>query len=334
MATPSNIPAESFEVYGVALALVAQAFVSKKPNLIRDAENLFQQLQQTKVTGLGNSMTAYTISETREKDFALERGLCALLVGEVDDCRSWLGLDSENSPFRDPSIFNFVLEHSKDDIENDNLPGLCKLLETWLMEVVFPRFRETQDITFRLGDYYDDPTVLRYLEMLQGVGGSPLAAAAAIAKIGAEATAVLDGVKSSALQALQKVFPLGHSEGSMKINVEYDRGNLGNDELVGRSQDSMSSDVHDSSVNALGDPDHVEVHEQSMITEKIKDLSVKIMCGGVVVGLLTLLGLKFFPVRRNGSTIPSKDVGSAMASDVINVGMSCSSFIYKFFFLK
>lgn len=324
MATPSNIPAESFEVYGVALALVAQAFVNKKPNLIRDADNLFQQLQQTKVTGLENSMPAYNIRETREKDFALERGLCALLVGEVDDCRSWLGLDSENSPYKDPSIFNFVLEHSKDDHENDNLPGLCKLLETWLLEVVFPRFRETQDITFRLGDYYDDPTVLRYLEMLEGVGSSPLAAAAAIAKIGAEATAVLDGVKSSALQALQKVFP---SEGSMKIDDEYDRGNLENYELAGRSLDSLNSDVHDSSANAQGDPGHVEVHEQLIITEKVKNLSVKIMCGGVAVGLLTLLGLKFFPVRRNGSTIPSKDFGSTMASNVINAGMSCYSFI-------
>lgn len=319
-ATPSNIPAESFEVYGVALALVAQAFVGKKPNLIRDADNLFQQLQQTKVTGLGNSMTAYTVRETREIDFALERGLCALLVGEVDECRSWLGLDSENSPYRDPSIFNFILEHSKDDHENDNLPGLCKLLETWLMEVVFPRFRDTLDITFRLGDYYDDPTVLRYLEILEGVGGSPLAAAAAIAKIGAEATAVLDGVKFSALQALQKVFPLGHSEGSMKVDDEYEIGNLGNSELAGKSEDSLKSGIHDTSVNTLGDPSHVEVHEQEMITEKIKDISVKIMCGGVAVGLLTLLGLKFFPFRRIGSTILSKDVGSAVASDVINVG--------------
>lgn len=304
--------------------------MNKKPNLIRDADNLFQQLQQTKVTGLGNSMSIYTVRETREKDIALERGLCALLVGEVDDCRSWLGLDSENSPYRDPSIFNFVLEHSSDDHENDNLPGLCKLLETWLMEVVFPRFRETQDITFRLGDYYDDPTVLRYLE---GVGGSPLAAAAAIAKIGAEATAVLDSVKSNALQALQKVFPLGHSEGSMKIDDDYDRGNLGNYELAGRSQDSLNSDVHDSSVNSQGDPDHVEVHDQSIIIEKIKDLSVKIMCGGVAVGLLTLLGLKFFPVR-SGSSIPRIDVGSAMSSDVINVGMSCYSFIWTLFFVK
>ncbi|KAL0325802.1 UNVERIFIED_CONTAM: protein ACCUMULATION AND REPLICATION OF CHLOROPLASTS 6, chloroplastic [Sesamum radiatum] len=219
-ATPSNIPAESFEVYGVALALVSQAFLSKKPHLIQDADNLFQQLQQTKITAIGSSSSAYSVRENREIDFALERGLCSLLVGEVDECRAWLGLDKEDSPYRDPSIINFVIEHSTGNQEDDLLPGLCKLLETWLMEVVFPRFRETQDVRFKLGDYYDDPTVLRYLERLGGAGRSPLAAAAAIARIGAEATAVLDNVKASAIQALQKVFPLRSGEKNVRLYEE------------------------------------------------------------------------------------------------------------------
>uniref|UniRef100_A0A7N0V436 ARC6 IMS domain-containing protein n=1 Tax=Kalanchoe fedtschenkoi TaxID=63787 RepID=A0A7N0V436_KALFE len=215
VATPSNIPAESFEVYGVALALVAQAFIGKKPHLIKDADNLFQQLQQTKVTAVGNSISVYTPTQTREVDFALERGLCSLLVGELDECRSWLGLDNVTSPYRDPSIVEFVLENSKEDADDDQLPGLCKLLEAWLMEVVFPRFRDTNDLRFKLGDYYDDPTVLKYLERLEGVGGSPLAAAAAIVKIGAEATAVLDSVKASALEALRKVFPPSQGKESL-----------------------------------------------------------------------------------------------------------------------
>uniref|UniRef100_A0A5B7B7U1 Uncharacterized protein n=1 Tax=Davidia involucrata TaxID=16924 RepID=A0A5B7B7U1_DAVIN len=320
-ATPSNIPAESFEVYGVALALVAQAFVGKKPHLIQDADNLFQQLQQTKVTALGNSVSGYTAKENREIDFALERGLCSLLVGELDDCRSWLGLDSDSSPYRDPSIVSFVMENSKDDKDNDLLPGLCKLLETWLMEVVFPRFRDTKDIKFKLGDYYDDPTVLRYLERLEGVGGSPLAAAAAIVRIGAEATAVLDSVKVSALQALQKVFPLGHMEGSVRHQEDGDMNNsviaLDNEE-TGREHDQIvSANILDSPEKNSSD----DIHEQEMITDKIKDVSVKIMCAGVVVGLMTLVGLKYLPFR-NGSSILRKDVGSAMASDVIEVGSS------------
>lgn len=314
-ATPSNIPAESFEVYGVALALVSEAFINQKPHLIQDADNLFQQLQQTKITAVGVPSSVYSVRENREIDFALERGLCSLLVGEVDECRTWLGLENEASPYRDPSIVNFVVEHSKDDNENDVLPGLCKLLETWLMEVVFPKFRETQDVRFKLGDYYDDPTVLRYLERLEGVGRSPLAAAAAIVKIGAGATAVLDNVKVSAIQALQKVFPLGSGE---KTAGRYGEKQISNYDLADATQETGVDQDDSHTVGATGSSS-ADMEQLENITDKIKDTAVKIMCAGAAVGLLTLLGLKLFPYRSNSSN-PRKDVGSAMASDVINVG--------------
>ncbi|CAN4122934.1 unnamed protein product [Withania somnifera] len=319
VATPSNIPAESFEVYGVALALVAQAFVGKKPHLIQDADNLFQQLQQTKVTAYGSSVSVYTVRENREIDFALERGLCSLLVGEVDGCRSWLGLDNEDSPYRDPSIVTFVAQHSKDDNENGLLPGLCKLLETWLMEVVFPRFRETEDITFKLGDYYDDPTVLRYLERLESGGASPLAAAAAIARIGAEATAVLDSVKASAIQALQKVFPAGDGEGSVRRHGDNEMNQF---DITKPFGDLGMLHNQNNFITTFEDPDRksYDYQEQNVITEKIKDASVKIMCSGVAVGLLTLIGLKLS--SRQGSSVQHSATGSAIASDVVNVGVS------------
>lgn len=318
-ATPSNIPAESFEVYGVALALVSQAFINKKPHLVQDADNLFQQLQQTKITAVGSSSSAYSVRENCEIDFALERGLCSLLVGEVDECRTWLGLDNEGSPYRDPSVVNFVIEHSKDDKEDDLLPGLCKLLETWLMEVVFPRFRETQDVRFKLGDYYDDPTVLRYLERLEGVGRSPLAAAAAMARIGAEATAVLDNVKVSAIQALQKVFPVGNGEKNVRLLEEneinsYDLPVASEETGVHLDQDA----AYTVGVPQTNRSDGLQ--QQEIISDKIKDATVKIMCAGVAVGLLTLAGLRLLPYRNDPSNL-RKDTGAAMASDVINVGM-------------
>ncbi|XP_058109372.1 protein ACCUMULATION AND REPLICATION OF CHLOROPLASTS 6, chloroplastic [Magnolia sinica] len=316
-ATPNNIPAESFEVYGVALALVAQAFVGKKPQLIQDADNLFLQLQQTKLTALG-TVSDHTSRADREVDFALERGLCSLLVGELDDCRSWLGLDSDSSPYRDPSIVAFVLENSKDDKDDDLLPGLCKLLETWLLEVVFPRFRDTQDIQFKLGDYYDDPTVLRYLERLEGGGGSPLAAAAAIARIGAEATAALDNVKTSAIQALQKVFPLGNREERMR-REEHDYRN--DSVLASETEEQADKTDRDNSgtlAEISGKTSSEESSDQELITDRIKDATVKIMCAGVVVGLLTLAGLKYLPAMR-GSLLSRKETGSAMAADVINL---------------
>lgn len=304
----------------MALALVAQAFLSKKPHLIRDADNLFQQLQQTKVTTLGNPASLYAPMENREIDFALERGLCSLLVGELDECRSWLGLDSDSSPYRNPSIVDFVLENSKDDDDRD-LPGLCKLLEAWLMEVVFPRFRDTKDISFKLGDYYDDPTVLRYLERLEGVGGSPLAAAAAIVRIGAEATAVLDHVKASAIQALQKVFPLHGSEESVRQQLDGEKNSLfpaiENEETLGKpDQEDSVILAENPGISSLE-----EMYEEETITDRIKDASVKIMSAGVVIGLMTLVGLKFLPGRSSSSVI-GKETSPAMTSNVINIGMT------------
>ncbi|KAE8659869.1 Protein ACCUMULATION AND REPLICATION OF CHLOROPLASTS 6 [Hibiscus syriacus] len=243
-ATPSNIPAESFEVYGVALALVAQAFLNKKPHLIRDADNLFQQLQQTK----------------------------------LDECHLWLGLDNDSSPYRNPSIVDFVLENSKDDDDRD-LPGLCKLLEAWLMEVVFPRFRDTKYKQFKLGDYYDDPTVLRYLERLEGAGGSPLAAAAAIVRIGAEATAVLDHTLGKPDQKDSAM--LAEVPGISSLEEMYEK--------------------------------------EETITDKIKDASIKIMSAGVVIGVMTLVGLKLLP-GRSSLSVNDKEISPA-ATDVVNAGL-------------
>ncbi|KAK1427274.1 hypothetical protein QVD17_15957 [Tagetes erecta] len=306
-ATPKNIPAESFEVYGVALALVAQAIMGKRPHHIEDADNLFQDLQQIKVTSLSNPSPTYNVKENREVDFSLERGLCSLLVGEVDECRSWLGLNNENSPYLDPSIATFVLENSRNDPDNDLLPGLCKLLETWLTEVVFPRFRETTDVNFKLGDYYDDPVVLRYLERLESGGGSPLAAAAAIARIGAEATAVLDSVKVEAIQALRKVFPIGQeSQSTVRRydNSEFDDSSVvDTDDLITLSEENIPN----------------ENQEQELITNQIKDAAVKITCAAVVVGLMTLAGLRFLPFKKGSATIHNEAAGSAVTSDVINV---------------
>ncbi|OIW03521.1 hypothetical protein TanjilG_31034 [Lupinus angustifolius] len=306
VATPSNIPAESFEVYGVALALVAQAIVAKKPHLIQDADNLLQQLQQIKVATARDPSSVYTSEEKREVDFALERGFCALLVGELDQCRSWLGLDNESSTYRNPSIIEFVKENAKGDEDND-LPGICKLLETWLMEVVFPRFRDTKDTTFKLGDYCDDPTVLRYLEKVEGVGRSPLAAAAAIAKVGAEATVV------SAINTLKKVFPVGSEDQIVKHqeNGEKDYSSLseGESPVILSAQD-ISANVEVSGIKNSTD-------SSVCTTDEIKDASVKIMSAGVVIGLVTLVGLKFLPAR-NAFSILRKMTGSAMASDTIN----------------
>ncbi|KAL0928169.1 hypothetical protein M5K25_000038 [Dendrobium thyrsiflorum] len=314
-ATPSNIPAESFEVYGVALALVAQAIIGKKAHLIKDAGNLFQQLQQTKVTSLGAN-SEYTTKVDREIDFALERGLCSLLLGDLDECYSWLGIDDKSSPYRNQDIVEFIMSNSNIGSDHDPLPGLCKLLETWLIEVVFPRFRDTQGIQFRLKDYYDDPLVLKYLEKMEGGGASPLAAAASIVKIGAEATAALGNVKSSALHALQKVFPLTKREG--RGSNEDSTGVHNPTSEVGVEEPRMDTYQYvKENENEVFEKPNSEYSNEEDFTYMIKEASMKIMCAGIAVGILTLAGLRYLP-RRNVSSGSIKEVGSAMAESTVH----------------
>ncbi|RWW74712.1 hypothetical protein BHE74_00017335 [Ensete ventricosum] len=286
-------------------------------SLEKTADNLFQLLQQTILTPLG-TLSEYAAKADCEIPFALERGLCSLLLGDVDECRMWLGIESDNSPYRDPAIVEFVMDNSDVDKDNDVLPGLCKLLETWLREVVFPRFRDTHDIYFKLGDYYDDPMVLKYLERMEGDHGSPLAAAAAIVKIGAEeATAALGSVKSSVLQALQKVFPLTNKEERLSSEEYRD----GTDIVPGlHTQETVVKNDQDKSgphveVSKMSDPE--DSNEQDL-TNEIKNAVMKIMSAGMVVGLLTLVGIKCLP-GRNSLPVMGKETGSAIAANFTNI---------------
>ncbi|XP_010494186.1 PREDICTED: protein ACCUMULATION AND REPLICATION OF CHLOROPLASTS 6, chloroplastic [Camelina sativa] len=327
VATPSNIPAESFEVYEVALALVAQAFIGKKPRLLQDADRQFEQLQQAKVMAMEIPAMLYDTRNNWEIDFGLERGLCALLLGKVDECRTWLGLDSEDSQYRNPAIVEFVFENSNRD-DNDDLPGLCKLLETWLAGVVFPKFRDTKDKNFKLGDYYDDPMVLSYLERVEVVQGSPLAAAAAMARMGAE------HVKASALQALQKVFPSRYADRTSDepkdaqetvYSVDLVGNNVGHDGepavfITENERPSENVDTYDYVVQggvSKSSTDAVTVDKS--IADMVKEASVKILAAGVAIGMILLFTQKYLPLRSS-SSFQRKDMASSMESDIATIG--------------
>ncbi|KAI4979217.1 hypothetical protein ZWY2020_015970 [Hordeum vulgare] len=264
--TPNSIPPEWFEIYSVALANVAQAIVSKRPELIMVADDLFEQLQKFNI----GSQYAYG----NEMDLALERALCSLLVGDISNCRTWLAIDNESSPHRDPKIVEFIVNNSSiDHQENDLLPGLCKLLETWLVSEVFPRSRDTRGMQFTLGDYYDDPKVLSYLEMMEGGGASHLAAAAAIAKLGAQATAALGTVKSSAIQAFNKIFPLI--------------------EQLDRSAMENPNDGLEESVNKF---DQKNIMGFDILDSK--NAFLKIVSASALFALLTVIGMKYLPRKK------------------------------------
>lgn len=305
--TPSNIPAESSEVYTVALAHVAEGFCAKKPRLIQEADTLFLQLQQTNASSFSLSVAGgIRPMADLQLDFAFERAMCQLLLGELDDCRAWLGLDDTNSPYRDPAVTDFVIANSFGSEDGDYLPGLCKLLESWLREVVYSNFRETEKLRVKLRDYYDDPGVLSYLEKLEK-GESPLAAAAAIVQLGAGAGAALDSVK----ETLQKVFPLGKA-GAIRQNSTYEgsdvnhTGSLQYKEHLSRgSQLDVTSTSAEDNKNS-GRTWISDEGMEDMETDKKGAISfIQIACAGALLGALAFGAWKVF-FAGNGLLKPQK----------------------------
>lgn len=342
-ATPNSIPAESFEIYMVALAHIAEGFVGKRPHLIQEADALFLQLQQTDGTSI-EIVSDFSAAE-QELDFALERGMCSLLLGELDDCRAWLGLDNEKSPYRDPSIIDFILANLDEAEEDMVLPGLCKLLESWLTEIVFPRFKDTRGLKFKLRDYYDDSTVLSYLERLEKGRGSPLAAAAAIVRIGAGAGAALDNVKASAIQTLKKVFPLGNGRGGKEVrshnsptisteaqstadllHKDYPKGDIYKQPILSNGDVSNLSDASveiakPTTVSWCENSELIGDEELFLLSEKIGSFGVKIVCAGVVVGVLAIAGLRYLPVQYSSTKTLKEVPSSTTIGDNLNYGV-------------
>ena len=286
--TPENIPADSSELYAAALALVAEGFVSKTPSLVQDADALFSQLQQS------SASLADSEPSNPQLECAFERGMCALLLGEVADCRTWLGLEDESSPLRDPSVVNYVYSFSEEGEETDSLPGLCKLLEGWLMEMVFPRFRDTESLSVRLNDYYDDPSVLSYLEGLEKGSGSHMAAAAAIVRIGAGAGAALKAT-------LKKVFPISVLEQPLPRRdfqqFVTHKGTDGDpsfngvatsleDENWGSSEEEQEDDISSKDRKSI---DNASVRGGFG--------AIQMACTGLVFGALVVSGLRYLPLH-------------------------------------
>ncbi|KAI5078394.1 hypothetical protein GOP47_0006065 [Adiantum capillus-veneris] len=293
--TPSNIPAESSEVYTVALAHVAEGFAAKKPHLIQEADTLFHQLQRTNASS-SSLLVAGGIRPlaSLQLDFAFERAMCQLLLGELDDCRAWLGLDDANSPYRDPAVTDFVIANSFGSEEGDYLPGLCKLLESWLREVVYSNFRETESLQVKLRDYYDDPGVLSYLEKLEK-GESPLAAAAAIVQLGAGAGAALGSVK----ETLQKVFPLGRVGASQhgstyEASDSYFDPSQQREHLSGGIQTDVTGALAEKSKNSGGAWKSSEELEGKQSKKSAVASFLQIACAGALVAAVAFGARKVF----------------------------------------
>ncbi len=125
--------------YLAACACIARGVTQKKPELIIKAKNNL-------------------ISLTIHQDVYLEQSICALLLGQTAESEFSLTQSKESE----------VIEYIK-DISSDSpdfLPGLCRYTEKWLQTEIFPQFKDLQDKTASLQEYFADPSVQHYLDNL------------------------------------------------------------------------------------------------------------------------------------------------------------------------
>lgn len=189
-------------IYLTVYALLARGFARHQPALVRRAKQLLLRIGM-------------------QQDVHLEQAVCALLLGQTEEASHALELSQEYEPLA------FIREHSQG--APDLLPGLCLYSERWLRDEVFPHFRDFQEQSATLKEYFADPQVQVYLETMPRDGGSEGAVARPMVNSphfsmprrmaqGAPAPASMTGVFPS------KVVP------SNPFDLEVDRGASQSDE--------------------------------------------------------------------------------------------------------
>ncbi|MEL7504726.1 MAG: IMS domain-containing protein [Cyanobacteria bacterium J06554_6] len=125
--------------YLAVYALLARGFAYHQPVLIRRAKQLLMQL-------------------SGRQDIHLEQAVCAVLLGQTEEASRALELSHEREPLQ------FIQQHSQG--APDLLPGLCLYAERWLQQEVFPFFRDLDQVSASLKDYFADEQVQTYLETM------------------------------------------------------------------------------------------------------------------------------------------------------------------------
>ena len=125
--------------YLAVYALLARGFAQHQPALIRRAKQMLLRL-------------------SGRQDVHLEQAVCAVLLGQTEEASHALELSQEYE------LLAFIREHSQG--APDLLPGLCLYAENWLQQDVFPFFRDLDQASATLKNYFADSDVQSYLEGL------------------------------------------------------------------------------------------------------------------------------------------------------------------------
>ncbi|GJP83115.1 hypothetical protein CLOP_g13317 [Closterium sp. NIES-67] len=199
--------------------------------------------------GAGSAMAMVAGTDV-PADLSVERAMCALLLGQVGECKRWLGVHV-TPPSGDLAVAEYIYANSPSAPPVDSwygssrtgnsqplstivtssvagsgsassrpatagggeedvlLPGLCRLLEVWLKEVVAMRFRDTSHLPVVLSEYFDHPAVGSFLDAWDqsqgggaGGGGGGSGGGGGGGKGGG-----IGGVRNAAMDVIKGVFP-------------------------------------------------------------------------------------------------------------------------------
>ena len=118
-------------------ALLARGYVHQQPQLISEAQQLLQVLNQT-------------------QDISWEQSICSLLLGQTKQAINAIEKCQESK------IVTAIKQHSQD--APDLLPGICFYSEKWLKEDVISQFWDLKNYSITLDEYFSNPKVQDYIE--------------------------------------------------------------------------------------------------------------------------------------------------------------------------
>jgi hypothetical protein len=247
---PDSVPADAEEVYQSAMAHIVTGYRERRPSLVVDADEMLAQLEHSAYAA-AQEARAQAERLTRAAADAgqpppqgawatppaaepvnVERAVCQLLLGRVEDAAYSLGMGQDPSPYPlDPQVERFVREHSPG---GDYTEGLCALADRWIADVAFPSFRDSARVETvpSIAQWFDEPDVQRFCERLDAGAGAGQDARRARAPPRAPAAAGAERL-GDALGGAGDV-PGLRAEGAVGASVGTARGGMGRSERRAR----------------------------------------------------------------------------------------------------
>ncbi|MEN9220673.1 MAG: SH3 domain-containing protein, partial [Thermostichales cyanobacterium GMQP_bins_62] len=132
----SNQP-EPVATYITAQTLLARALLENRPSLVRRARRYLRQF-------------------SHQPDLSLERSICALMLGNLEEALACLDQSS------DQEALNLIRQYSQGS--PDLLQGLCRYTEQWFSQEIFPQYAGLEGVKPSLDRYFSNPQVTTYLD--------------------------------------------------------------------------------------------------------------------------------------------------------------------------